>query len=194
MQLYWVMTFSFHETLFSVECGGLCWWKTSDVWNWFSSPTRRSRWEFILLVSMKGLSLHNSFLSKHFISENVCSFFLCTRRPCRSTTSESDGATEKWLPPWRTMKKHLNLFLSKSSTTSGHGVVLFSNYDNDWFASHHALAERMPRIEMADRNLRLYSTVRHYSNLAFHLFYINIASSSLFNRKLHKAFVLWNPL
>lgn len=56
--------------------------KRQTSWNWFLSPTLLSLAEFILLVSMKGLSLYISFLSKHFISENVCSsFFSCIGRP-----------------------------------------------------------------------------------------------------------------
>lgn len=75
--------------------------KLQTSWNWFSSPTLLSLCEFILLVSTTGLSPHNSFLSKHFIfRKNVCSLFFFfsffrIRRPCRLTTSESNGAAEK---------------------------------------------------------------------------------------------------
>lgn len=82
--------------------------KLQTLWNWFSSPTLLSLCEFILLVSTKGLSLHNSFLSKHFIFRK-CVFFFCIRRPCRLTTSESNGAAEKWLPPWQAQRPWSNI-------------------------------------------------------------------------------------
>lgn len=59
-----------------------------------------------LSVSLHYLSpLRDSPSLTHFsqntsFSENVCSFF-CIRRPCSLTTSEGNGAAEKWLPPWQ---------------------------------------------------------------------------------------------
>lgn len=81
--------------------GGPSWWKLQTLWNWFLSPTLLSLCEFTLLVSIKGLSLPHSFLSKHFIFWKCLFFFFCIRRPCSLTTSEGNGAAEKWLPPWQ---------------------------------------------------------------------------------------------
>lgn len=56
--------------------GGPSWWKLQTLWNWFLSPTLLSLCEFTLLVSIKGLSLPHSFLSKHFIFWKCLFFFL----------------------------------------------------------------------------------------------------------------------
>lgn len=72
--------------------------KSQTLWNCSLSPTLLSLTEFILLVSIKGLSLHKSFLSKHFIFRKGVFFFFA----CCLTTSEGKHAAEKWLPSWQT--------------------------------------------------------------------------------------------
>ena len=95
--------------------------KLQPSWNWFSSPTLLSLCEFILLVSTTGLSPRNSFLSKHFIFRKrvffffslfFSFFFFSFRTVFPLTTSESNGAAEKWLPPWQAHRPWSNISAS----------------------------------------------------------------------------------
>lgn len=87
-------------------------------WSFVSSEIQR--WSLLMenfmklvLVSHTAFSLwvyitrlHEGTLPPQVISLKTlhfqkCVFFFCIRRTCRLTTSESDGAAEKWLPPWQ---------------------------------------------------------------------------------------------
>lgn len=86
--------------------GGLCWWKkkntTQTLWNCFLSPTLLSLAEFILLVSIKGLSLHNPFLSKHFIFRKGV-FFYATGDHAVWPHLKAMVPQKKRLPPWQAL-------------------------------------------------------------------------------------------
>lgn len=149
LYIYILSVRSFVSSVF----GGPCWWKTSNFMKLvLVSHTAFSLWVYITRRDSPSTS---HFSQNTSFSENVCSFF-CIGRPCRLTTSESNGAADKWLPPWQTQRPWSNISTFFSvNRTSGRVLLLFHNYNNDWFTPHYAQAERIPTIQTAARKIHI---------------------------------------
>lgn len=92
--------------------GGPCWWKTSNFIKLvLVSHTTFSLWVYITClhegtVPPQLISLETLHFQKMLV---LFIFFFCIRRLCRLTTSESNGATEKWLLPWQAQRPRSNI-------------------------------------------------------------------------------------
>lgn len=65
-----------------------------------------SQWVYITGLHEGTLPLQDiSLKTLHFLKKcALFFFFVCIKRPCCLTTSESNGAAEKWLPPWQALR------------------------------------------------------------------------------------------
>lgn len=173
--------------------------KLQTLWNWFLSPTLLSLCEFILLVSTKGLSLHNSFLSKHFIFRK-CVFFFFLFFFLYQEAMSFDHIWKQWcrrkmtssMTGWKTMEQHFNLFLWKSVRTSGQlqQWLIYTTSCSSREDTHHSNSSKGDTCHVT-LNIRLLMDV--------FLKKINLFNHPIlwlqcphFNRKEYNVSVFWN--
>lgn len=144
----------------------LPWWKNLNFMKLVLVSHTVSLSEFILLVSMKGLSLHNSFLSKHFIFRKwVFRFFLLFFVTFFFTSGDpADWPQLKAMLPQRNYFLHTGMLreptfqLSLCKWTKGHVLLLFhNNHKTAMTISQHTMLKQRghPPFKTAARKIKV---------------------------------------